>query len=300
MLNLQDTNTTQYELMKCFAQVYGGVSVVGDPDQSIYGWRAAEVENLNKMADGMSQSSHMNGAFLIDRLSWRPSYLPGGELSFDWIDSCSRALYSIARLVTGSLLGLCSTLDRERIQKSLYTSHPKSTPVCLKTFSTPVIEASFIATEIKRLVAYSGNVLNYGDFAILRELSLILRPSVVTLTIAVRYNALSRVIESALQKDQIPNRIVGGHKFFERMEIKDLLAYLQLADNPGFSVRRTSYLLVSPDNQPAFIRVVNVPRRAIGDKVNILPSLPDHGSCSVCGGFTFSSKGSENIADGVV
>lgn len=52
-----------------------------------------------------------------------------------------------------------------------------------------------------------------------------------------RYNALSRNIESALQKDSIPNRIVGGHKFFERMEIKDLLAYLQLAENPNFTVR---------------------------------------------------------------
>lgn len=55
-------------------------------------------------------------------------------------------------------------------------------------------------------------------------------------SLPVRYNALSRVIESALQKESIPNRIVGGHKFFERMEIKDLLAYLQLAENPGFTV----------------------------------------------------------------
>lgn len=51
-----------------------------------------------------------------------------------------------------------------------------------------------------------------------------------------RYNALSRVIEAALQKDSVPNRIVGGHKFFERLEIKDMLAYLQLAENPGFTV----------------------------------------------------------------
>jgi hypothetical protein len=59
--------------------------------------------------------------------------------------------------------------DRDRIPKNLYTSHPKSTPATLKLFSTPVIEASFIATEIKRLIAYSGGVLNHGDFAILRE-----------------------------------------------------------------------------------------------------------------------------------
>lgn len=61
-------------------------------------------------------------------------------------------------------------LDRQRIQKSLFTSHPKSTPVTLKVFSTPVIEASFISTEIKRLIAYSGGLLGYSDFAILCEL----------------------------------------------------------------------------------------------------------------------------------
>ncbi len=53
---IQDTNTTQYELMKCFAKAYGGVSVVGDPDQSIYGWRSAEVENLKKMTRGQLHS----------------------------------------------------------------------------------------------------------------------------------------------------------------------------------------------------------------------------------------------------
>lgn len=99
-----------------------------------------------------------------------------------------------------------------------------------------MIEASFIATEIKRLIAYSGGVLNHGDFAILRESRLMTMTRDGSDDPLVRYNALSRVIESALQKDSIPNRIVGGHKFFERMEIKDLLAYLQLAENPGFAV----------------------------------------------------------------
>jgi DNA helicase-2/ATP-dependent DNA helicase PcrA len=59
----------------------------------------------------------------------------------------------------------------------------------------------------------------------------------------VRYNALSRTIESTLQKDSIPNKIVGGHKFFERLEVKDLLAYLQLAENPGFHVSYSSRTL---------------------------------------------------------
>ena len=88
---------------------------------------------------------------------------------------------------------------------------------------------------------------------------------------AVRYNALSRVLESALQKDSIPNRIVGGHKFFERLEVKDLLAYLQLAENPGFTVSP----IPSPSNlqQPAFVRVVNVPKRSIGDKVGVVSQM---------------------------
>lgn len=99
----------------------------------------------------------------------------------------------------------------------------------LKSFEISLTEADFIAFEIKRLIAYSGGTLNYDDFAILREWC-------CGLLTKVRYNALSRGIESALQKEGIPNRIIGGHKFFERMEIKDLLAYLQLADNPGFTV----------------------------------------------------------------
>ena len=60
--------------------------------------------------------------------------------------------------------------DRERIQKNLFTSHPQSTAVTLKPFSTPIIESSFIATEIKRLIAYSGGTLGYDDFAILCKL----------------------------------------------------------------------------------------------------------------------------------
>lgn len=68
-----------------------------------------------------------------------------------------------------------------------------------------------------------------------------------------RYNALSRALEAALQRESIPNRVLSGVKFFERLEIKDLLAYLQLVDNPDYA--------------PAFFRVINVPKRQIGEKV---------------------------------
>lgn len=149
----QDTNTTQYQLMKCFATANGGVSVVGDPDQSIYGWRSAEIENLDKMTREFKD---------VEAIYLEENYRSTGSIL-----SASHSIVSQGRLLSLAVL----TSDLNRIPKSLYTSHPTSTPVTLKLFSTPVIEASFISTEIKRLIAYSGNVLNYDDFAILRGCS---------------------------------------------------------------------------------------------------------------------------------
>ena len=170
----------------------------------------------------------------MQRFQGYRSDLPRGELPINRIHISRCSLRRITRSAECIDVGHQSWwVDRERIQKSLFTSHPKSTAVTLKTFSTPIIESSFIATEIKRMIAYSGGVLGYDDFAILRKLDCLhLEQGWST----VRYNALSRTIESTLQKDSIPNKIVGGHKFFERLEVKDLLAYLQLAENPGFNV----------------------------------------------------------------
>ena len=84
-------------------------------------------------------------------------------------------------------------------------------------------EASYIAYEIKRAIAYSGNQLTFDDFAIL-----------------LRYNALSRAIEAALQSSGIASRMIGGHKFFDRAEVKDVLANMQLAENPSYNRKRQS------------------------------------------------------------
>ena len=82
----------------------------------------------------------------------------------------------------------------------------------------PQGEAAYIAGEIKRLIAHTGGMLNYNDFAIL-----------------LRYNAMSRALEAGLQSSGLPCRLIGGHKFFDRVEIKDILAYLQLAENPTYT-----------------------------------------------------------------
>lgn len=88
----------------------------------------------------------------------------------------------------------------------------------MRKFTSVPEEAAYIAYEIKRAIAHSGETLTYDDFAVL-----------------LRYNALSRSIEAALQSSGIPSRMIGGHKFFDRVEVKDILAYLQLADNPAYS-----------------------------------------------------------------
>ncbi|KAJ7593227.1 P-loop containing nucleoside triphosphate hydrolase protein [Mycena floridula] len=204
----QDTNITQYELMKALA-ISSRVTIVGDPDQSIYGWRAAEVGNLGKMKKDFPATEQI----LLEQ-NYR----------------------STASILAASLAIISQ--DKTRIPKKLHTSHPAGPTPVLMCLDGEYGEAAFIADEIKRLVAQTGGMLGWGDFVIL-----------------LRFNALSRAIESALQKEKIPNRILGGHKFFERCEIKDLLAYLQIIDNPQFA--------------PSFARAVNVPSRGIGEKTLI-------------------------------
>ncbi|KAF9532506.1 P-loop containing nucleoside triphosphate hydrolase protein [Crepidotus variabilis] len=201
----QDTNTMQYQLMRCLG-VRRCVSIVGDPDQSIYGWRSAEVTNLAKMRKDFPNT--------------RQIYLERNYRSSGAILRTSLAIVEE---------------DKKRIPKSLHTSHPLGTTPFLGVTANEKDESEMIAFEIKRSVAYMGGVLKWGDFAIL-----------------LRFNALSRPIESALQKNGIPCRILGGHKFFERMEVKDIIAYLQLLDNPGFN--------------PAFVRAIKAPSRGVGDK----------------------------------
>ncbi|KIM39808.1 hypothetical protein M413DRAFT_74334 [Hebeloma cylindrosporum] len=201
----QDTNTMQYELMTAIA-IRRCVTIVGDPDQSIYGWRSAEVINLSRMRKDFPNTKQI------------------------FLEQNYRSTASILRCC----LAIVSE-DKKRIPKSLHTSHPLGATPVLAKFDSDKEESNFIASEIKRCVANMGGILKWGDFVIL-----------------LRFNALSRPIESALQKEGIPCRILGGHKFFERMEVKDILAYLQLTDNPSFN--------------PAFIRAVKVPTRGMGDK----------------------------------
>lgn len=211
----QDTNIIQYDLMSCLAGKTGSrgsVSIVGDPDQSIYGWRSAEVGNLETMAREFAM--------------WTKT----GKVRRAFLEENYRSTGSILQVAKAVIDGSSTRIDR-----NLFTSHQEGPNVILKKPEDEVEEAALIATEIKRLIACSGGLYNFDDFAIL-----------------LRFNALSRNVETQLSQGGIPTRILGGARFFDRKEVKDLLAYMALADNPEYV--------------PALNRVINVPKRKIGDK----------------------------------
>ncbi|KAM5346653.1 hypothetical protein ACJ41O_009658 [Fusarium nematophilum] len=201
----QDTNGIQYELMKLFAQANRRITIVGDPDQSIYGWRSAEIRNLYRL--------------LRD-------YPDTDEVSLEENYRSSQSILDVSLTVIQQ--------DKKRYQKVLLPVHTKGARPVLRTLKSSAAEGEWIVSELKRAVMMSGEMLKYEDVAIL-----------------LRSAALSRNIEAALGKAGVAYRMIGGHKFYERKEIKVLLDYLRVVNQP--------------DNNDAVARIINVPRRGIGE-----------------------------------
>ncbi|KAL2756042.1 hypothetical protein ACRALDRAFT_2103721, partial [Sodiomyces alcalophilus JCM 7366] len=201
----QDTNGIQYELMKLFAQARQRITIVGDPDQSIYGWRSAEIRNLFRLLK---------------------EYPRADEISLEENYRSSQAILDVSLKVIQQ--------DKKRYQKALLPVHSKGTRPVLRRLKTAAIEAEWIVAEMRRVVLMSGKMMDYEDVAIL-----------------LRSAALSRHIESALGKAGIPYRMVGGFKFYERAEIKVVVDYLRVIHRP--------------ENNDALARIINVPRRGIGE-----------------------------------
>jgi DNA helicase-2/ATP-dependent DNA helicase PcrA len=201
----QDTNVIQFELMKLLASACRRITVVGDPDQSIYGFRSAEIENLHRM-----------------RLAYPDTVVVNLEENYR---SCA-AILKVAQDVIEQ--------DTDRPDKKLKATHCYGTLPVFRKLPNAHEEARWIATEIKRTVTMTAGLVQYSDIAIL-----------------LRSAFLSLKIEKELAKSGIPYRMVGGHKFFERIEVRTLLDYL-----------RTIH---QPDNNPALISIINVPSRKIGE-----------------------------------
>ncbi len=198
----QDTNRAQYMLCRMLADKHHRICVVGDSDQSIYGWRGADISNILNFEEDYPEAK----SILLEQ-NYRS---------------------------TANILNAANTVIQNnpgRKAKNLWTDRGEGGKIQIYTADSEHEEGYFIAGRIR------GNRTSgrkYADHAILY-----------------RTNAQSRVIEEILIKSDIPYQIVGGIKFYDRKEIKDILAYLRLIANP--------------DDDISFARVVNVPKRGIGD-----------------------------------
>lgn len=197
----QDTNRLQYQWLKLLSQHH--LFVVGDDDQSIYGWRGAQIRNLKKFQD-----DYPNAVLIKLEQNYR----------------------STATILNASNALIAHNADR--FGKALWTHAGSGEPIGIYDARSDLEEARFVAERIGYL---HGLGTSLSDFAILY-----------------RSNAQSRLLEEALLKTKLPYRIFGGLRFFERAEIKDVLAYLRLA----FFVQ----------DDAAFERVVNWPTRGIGEQ----------------------------------
>jgi len=208
----QDTNAAQYTIARVLSQDYPNLAVAGDPDQSIYGWRGANLDNILDF-------EHDFPKVQVVRL----------EQNY-------RSTPNILRVADHLI-----AYNVKRKEKSLLTDRPEGDPVKLVAYPTSKDEADGIVAYIAEQVE-SGR-RNLRDFAIFY-----------------RINALSRAVEAALRSFNIPYQIVKGLEFYQRKEIKDILAYLHLLNNPSCDV--------------ALRRIVNTPPRKIGKKT--IERLNDH------------------------
>ena len=198
----QDTNHAQYVLVNLIAGQHRNLAVVGDDDQSIYGFRGADVRNILNFKNDYPEAKVVN----LEQ-NYRSTQ--------DILDTAHNVIRNNEERAPKRLW--TDRLDRERVQAAqLYNE---------------VEEAEYVADEIARLRRTEGR--RSGDFAVLY-----------------RINAQSRAFEDVFGRRRIPYRLVGGIRFWERREVKDLLAYLRLIQNPADTV--------------SFARIVNVPRRKIG------------------------------------
>jgi DNA helicase-2/ATP-dependent DNA helicase PcrA len=198
----QDTNQLQMELIRKLARAHQNVCVVGDDDQSIYGWRGAEISNI------LEFEHHFANPTIIK------------------LEQNYRS--------TNAILGVANSIIRcnpRRRPKSLWSDNGDGAKIHIVQVPDDEEEANFVVGEIQKL-QLSGN-RSWTDFAVI-----------------FRMNAQSRLLEANLRRFQIPYRVVGSRSFFERREVKDLLAYLACVANPRDDV--------------SLLRIINTPARGIG------------------------------------
>ena len=203
----QDTNTIQYELIKILTNDNTSVFAVGDDDQSIYGWRGAKIENIDKFQKDYKDTK----VFRLEQ-----NYRSSGNI----LNAANSVILN----------------NSSRMGKNLWTDDKNGDPIKIFSASDEGDEANFVIETIQNHISED---YQKSEIAILY-----------------RSNAQSRVFEEKLIMKGIPYKIYGGFRFFERAEIKDVVAYMRLA--------------VSSTDDNSFERIVNTPPRGIGEKTKNL------------------------------
>lgn len=198
----QDTNRAQYTLVKLLADKFKNLCVVGDSDQSIYGWRGADIQNI---------------------LSFEEDYPNARTIFLEQNYRSTKVILNAANEVIKN--------NTERKPKGLWTANQEGKKINYYQAQSESDEAQYVVKEIMR--QQRENNKSFNDIAILY-----------------RTNAQSRVLEETFMKSNIPYTMVGGHKFYDRKEIKDLLSYLRLIANSNDDI--------------SLQRIINVPKRGIG------------------------------------
>lgn len=197
----QDTNKAQYTLVKLLANKFKNLCVVGDSDQSIYGWRGADIQNI---------------------LSFEEDYPEAKTIFLEQNYRSTKNILNAANEVIKN--------NSERKPKGLWTANTGGDKIQYYEAMTERDEAEYVVKEIMK---HQRNGKKYSDMAILY-----------------RTNAQSRVLEETFMKSNIPYTMVGGQKFYDRKEIKDLLSYLRVIANSNDDI--------------SLQRIINVPKRGIG------------------------------------
>ena len=200
----QDTNKAQYQLIRTLAKPKQNITVVGDEDQSIYGWRGADIQNI---------------------LSFEKDFPNAKVIKLEQNYRSTQIILDAAHSVI--------TKNNERREKKLWSEKKTGPRIGIYEAQNETDEAKFITTKIDELIKKEKTPLN--EIAVLY-----------------RANAQSRNLEEQFIKAKIPYKLIGGLRFYERKEVKDLLAYLRIIYNPSDTL--------------SLQRVINTPARGIGPK----------------------------------
>lgn len=198
----QDTNKVQYELVKLFSDKYNNVCAVGDPEQSIYSWRGADISNI---------------------LDFEKDFKDAKVILLEQNYRSTQNILDVANEVIKN--------NTTKTPKNLWTAKEEGEYILYEQLEYAEKEAYYVANNIERLLDKGYKA---SDIAILY-----------------RTNAQSRTFEEAFMRERIPYKIVGGLKFYDRKEVKDIVAYLKVLENPHDNI--------------SLKRIINTPKRGIGN-----------------------------------